>query len=189
MNPLTLKDIYAICIRNEEMLKKLLLRSAEAPLEISGKPEEITEKFRAITDNGELRTSDLLNQCKKLFPVYSYYGDEQLDEDFSVPKKSTTHYFRDVVEADEELANKSANDLKTSGIKGITLRERLIYELAYFTETGKHLDIANWTLCSGSRYPDGHVPRVGWCYGELDVGWYDPAHACGGLRARERFPM
>ena len=53
---------------------------------------------------------------------------------------------RDRVEADEELKNRSARDLQQQGILGITIEEREIFELKYFTETGQHLDIVNWTL-------------------------------------------
>lgn len=57
------------------------------------------------------KTSKLLNECRKLFKVWCYYSDEELDKNFPIPKKLTIHYFRDTQEADEELKNKSANDL------------------------------------------------------------------------------
>jgi hypothetical protein len=41
--------------------------------------------------------------------------------------------------------------LAARNIRGHYLLERLLYELKYFAETGKHLDIDNLTLCSGSR--------------------------------------
>ncbi len=58
--------------------------------------------------------------------------------------------------------NLSADQLAEYKNLGITLLERLIYELLYFSETGGHLDITNWTICSGSRYSDGNVPYVNW---------------------------
>jgi len=73
----------------------------------------------------------------------------------------------------------SADMLRESGVKGITLLERLLLEVAYFMATGKHLDSKVWTLCTGSRNSVGGVPSVffdpvgGW----VRVGWY-----CSGAR-------
>ncbi|MBU1159674.1 hypothetical protein KKD04_00640, partial [Patescibacteria group bacterium] len=94
---------------------------------------------------------------------------------------------RNVVEADEEFKNLSANQLKEQNIPGITLEERLIYEIKFFKETGKHLDIQNITLCAGSRYVDGDVPYVRWSpsYGELRVLWYVPGPRNDYLCARQ----
>ncbi|KKT39348.1 MAG: hypothetical protein UW28_C0036G0014, partial [Parcubacteria group bacterium GW2011_GWA2_44_13] len=62
-----------------------------------------------------------------------------------------------------------------------------LYEAKYFKETGKHLDISNWTLCSGSRYSDGGVPVVGWYgdYSGMHVGRAFPSGASGSLRSRQ----
>src|ERR1035437_961404 len=114
-------------------------------------------------------TSQLMEECRKLFKIYSYYDDAILDKDFPVPKKLTVRYFKKTVEADGDLANKSADDLKKEGIEGITLRERVLMEIQYFKETGKHLDVENVTLCSGSRGSGGGVPRVNWDAGSRKV--------------------
>ena len=93
---------------------------------------------------------------------------------------------RDRVEADEELKNLSANQLKQQNISGITLEERLVYGLKFFKETGgSHLDIANWTLCSGSRYSGGSVPRVRWRGGLMHVSWCNPDDRNKTLRSRQ----
>ena len=94
---------------------------------------------------------------------------------------------RNRAEADEELKNLSADDLKKQNILGITLEERLIFELKYFKETGKHLDFQNWTLCADSRYSDGSIPGVGWDlnYGRLNVHWRSAGSARGLLRVRQ----
>ncbi len=146
-----------------------------------------SEEFRVIKDDGKLKTSELLAECKKLFPVSSYWSDEKLDTYFPAPKEPTTHKFHNVQEADERWKNKSADDLDKLGVKGITLRDRLLFELAYFKETGNHLDVESITLCSGSRDPDGDVPCVDWRGGRLYVYWYDPTCAYGTLRSREQF--
>lgn len=72
-------------------------------------------------------------------------------------------------------------------LKGITLRERLLLEIAYFKETGDHLDINNWTLCSGSRSSDGSVPYVRWYPddGEVRVYWYCSGDRYSRLRSRQ----
>ena len=129
----------------------------------------------------------LYDNCVKLCPCWKW-TDDDLDKIVQSERtaKDGTYavWFRDVVEADEELKNLSANDLKEKGIPGITLEERLLMELKYFKETGNHLDIKSWTLCSGSRYSSGRVPSVRWDSGGLGVGWYRPGGAHGSLRSR-----
>ena len=146
-----------------------------------------------ITDPKGIKTSELLAKCKKFFPVWSWYSDEQIDKDFPAPKKSTTRYFKNVQEADEQWKNKSAKDLeKEWGVKpdggdkvGITLRERILLEISYFQETGKHLDLDNWTLCSGSRDSGGDVPCARWGGDRFEVRWNSPAYRSGDLRPRQ----
>ena len=129
----------------------------------------------------------LYDNCVKLCPCWKW-TDDDLDKIVQSERtaKDGTYavWFRDVVEADEELKNLSANDLKEKGIPGITLEERLLMELKYFKETGNHLDIKSWTLCSGSRDSGGGVPDVGWGSGGLRVDWCRPGNAFGSLRSR-----
>jgi hypothetical protein len=127
--------------------------------------------------------------CKLGVGVYIYMND--LDRDVPAndrdPKNGSYRVsFKKTVEADPELANRSAEDLKGSGIQGITLLERLLLELGYFLATKEHLDQENITLCSGSRNSDGAVPGVNWLRDsrKLYVLWYDPRHADDYLRAR-----
>jgi len=131
----------------------------------------------------------LYDKCAEFFPCWKW-ADEDLDRVVQSERtaKDGTYavWFRDVVEADEDLKNLSANDLKTKGIPGITLEERLLYELKYFKETGGHLDIENITLCSGSRCSDGDVPEVGWVPvgRRLSVVWCHPVDSDPGRRSR-----
>jgi hypothetical protein len=121
--------------------------------------------------------------------VYTYIHDLDLgvptnDRD---PKNGSYRVrFKKTIEADPELANKSANDLTEEKIEGITLLERLLLELGYFLATGEHLDVENITLCSGSRDSDGGVPGVDGHAGprKLCIGWCPPQHRDGNLRAR-----
>lgn len=89
-------------------------------------------------------------------------------------------------EADPEFASMSADQLVKAGHRGITLLERLLLELGYFLATGKHLDVNNWTLCTGSRDRDGYVPGAGWHSDSrrVCVVWYDPGDASSALRSR-----
>lgn len=127
--------------------------------------------------------------CAKQFSCWRYTGDldaavVQNDRD---PKNgSYAIWVRDRVEADEELKNLSANQLKERNVQSITLLERLVYELKYYLKTKKHLDIQNWTLCSGSRNVDGYVPYCRWHsdYVKLSVCWCDPDDRRGSLRSR-----
>ena len=125
---------------------------------------------------------------EKRIPCTTYIGD---DLDKAVPthertaeKASYIIRVRDRVEADEELANLSAKQIKKQNLKTMTLTERLLLELWYLWKTGKHLDINNITLCAGSRDSGGSVPLVYWRDGELYVSWYYPVDARGFLRAR-----
>ena len=119
----------------------------------------------------------------------SLYAD---DLDRAVTKNDRTNgktyaiWVQDVVEADEELKGLSANDLAEKKIPGITLLERLLHEVLYFSETNKHLDIENSTLCAGSRRSDGFVPAVGWNEDdhELCVGWGYPGDRSENGRTR-----
>ena len=121
---------------------------------------------------------------KKKMPVWKHW--DNLDSVESVRKADKTYavWVRDRQEADEELKNKSANDLKSDGTNCITLEERLLLEMMYFRETGKHLDIQNVTLCTGSRHAFGYVPDVGWRGDGVCVRWFRPDCADGFLRSR-----
>jgi len=136
-----------------------------------------------------LTASRLFAECKKRFPCYSYVGDD-LDKFVSenertADKASYIIRVRDRAEADEELANLAANQIKKQKLTTMTLAERLLLELWYFWRTGgKHLDIKNITLCAGSRNSGGDVPRVLWVDGRLRVHWDYPDGANGSLRAR-----
>ncbi len=129
-------------------------------------------------------------KCREMFGVWKY-TDADLDEVVTLNDRDTKlgHYaiwVRDRIEADEENKNRSANQLKGANINGETLLERLLHELKYYTETKKHLDILNVTLCCGSRYSDGDVPKVRWYdTGRLSVYGCSPGAAFDGLRCRE----
>jgi hypothetical protein len=147
---------------------------------------EDTFSWSAVTDGPDQpTTSALLAQAKKLMPVYCYLANEQLDSFFPIPTASTTRVFLPNQEADEEQKNKSYQDLEAAGLlpSVITLRERLILEIQYFRETGKHLDVKKTTLTS-SRDSRGRVVSVRWGADVLDVSWFRVGICYDVLRAR-----
>nr|HPN96882.1 hypothetical protein [Candidatus Moranbacteria bacterium] len=132
----------------------------------------------------------LYSKCVEMFPSWKW-TDRDLDEivtsDRTAKNGAYAVWVRERVEADEELKNLSANQFKERGVPGITLEERLIYELKYFKETGEHLDINNVTLCAGSRCGGGHVPFVGFRSVGRGVGvdWAVPNCRDDHLRSRQ----
>ncbi len=128
----------------------------------------------------------LYDKCFEFFPCWRYTDNLNVIASDRKADKRYAVWVRERQEADEELKNKSANQLKDEGIPAITLEERLLYELKFFKETGKYLDERNVTLCAGSRSPDGGVPRVGWYPGNggMNVGWCVSGIRGDNIRAR-----
>jgi len=149
-------------------------------------PDNPSDFERVIFIPQGLTYAAIVKVLKKRFKTWFYTEnlDKDIKDDVRTSDKAYAVRFRERVEADEEMKNLSANDLKVKSINSITLMERLILELKYYAETGKHLDISNVTLCAGSRDFDGHVPGVDWSGGRLFVDWYHPGIAHDGLRAR-----
>lgn len=121
--------------------------------------------------------------------VYTYYDglDKAIVKNDRDPAQGSYMIgFAKNVEADKENKSKSADQLAKAGHNGVTLLERLLLELGYFLATGKHLDIENVTLCTGSRDRDGYVPYVGWDpdYREVYVDWDGPDGFSSDLRSR-----
>jgi len=129
----------------------------------------------------------LFNKCKELFTSWKY-TDKDLDEFVKSVRTAENGTYaiwvRERVDADKENKNLSANQLKERGDEGITLEERMLYELKFFNESGKHLDVASWTLCAGSRYSDGDVPCVRLYGDKFKVYWSDSYYHSGSLRSR-----
>jgi hypothetical protein len=119
----------------------------------------------------------IYKKCKESFPCWKWTDRnfaETVNSERTAENGAYAVWFRNRVEADEELRNFSVKDLEKANIPCITLEERLLYELKYFTETGKHLDIKSITLCAGSRYSSGYVPDIRWgnsSKSKLDGRW------------------
>ncbi len=129
----------------------------------------------------------LFDKCKELFPSWKY-TDKDLDGIVKSDRTSQNGHYaiwvRDRVEAGEENKNLSADFLKERGTTEITFEERALYELKFFKETGKHLDVKNWTLCAGSRHTDGDVLSAHWDGVGFRVSWFYANFRNGNLRSR-----
>ena len=126
---------------------------------------------------------------QKHFPCRRYTEDLDKATHGLNEREPVEHYairVRNRVEADEELKNLSANQIRAKGLTTETLLERELHGLKVFDETGEYLDTNNVTYCAGSRDSDGDVPSVDWgrMLREVSISWYDPRYAHGNLRAR-----
>ena len=125
-----------------------------------------------ITDVPGMKTSEIIEKMKSKFTVWQWCDNEQLDKDFPAPEEATTRRFLNQQEPDKETIGLSVRQCEEKGYKNmITLRERLLLEIAYFDATGKHMDVEGCTFCGGSRHSDGGVPRVFWLGSEVRVSW------------------
>ena len=143
---------------------------------------------RVIVVTQDVTIKMVLDACRRYFPVWTY--TEDLDAVVAENERTTTGgsyaiRVRDRVEADEELKGRSAALVAQQLLATMTLLERLIYELKYFKETKKHLDMSNVTLATGSRDRGGSVPGVRWGDDGLGVGWCLVQSANDNRRARQ----
>jgi hypothetical protein len=135
-----------------------------------------------------LTSNQVFDACAKRFRCWRHTDDlnSGVPTNERDPKNGAyAIWVRDTVEADECHRNKSANMVQEEGLKTETLLERMLHELKYFLETGKHLDIQNVTLCSGSRLSDGYVPSARWRGDKFRVYWNYVDNRSDDLRPRE----
>ena len=149
--------------------------------------EQEKEFTRLIIVAEGMTPQRLFDKCKTSFDSWTNLDLAKITTEPNRAAQTSPYavWVRDTQEADEENKNKSADNLKSAGEPGITLEERLLYELKYFKETnGKHLDDNNWTLCTGSRHAGGYVPSVYWDDDGLKISWYSPGYSFGDIRSR-----
>lgn len=172
-------------MNNHEIAQKLIELAYELDPDTKLKP--LKEDYWTINIPKGLTIEQAYKDCQALFSCWRW-TDDNFDQIVNSERTSEKAYSIKVkanIEADENLKNLSADDLKDKSIQGITLLERLVLEKDYFKQTGNHLDVQNITLCSGSRGSGGVVPRVCWGGGKLYVCWYGPDDRSDHLRARE----
>ena len=138
-----------------------------------------------------ITTQLLFDICRERFSCWKY-TKSSLDKvvvmnDRDPRCNSYVAWFRDRVEADEELSNLSAIKLEKMEISGITLLEREVMEYEFFHRTKSHLDIDNMTICSGSLYLCGDVPRVRWDGKRFFIHWFFTDRANPIMRSRQIF--
>jgi hypothetical protein len=155
-------------------------------IRIPEKPAESNWRLLVIVD---ILLGTLYAKFKERFDCWRW-TDDNFDKIVAYNERDAKSgpyaiWIRDEEEADEKYKNLSVNQIKGMNIKTETLAERFIHELKYFQETGKHLDIKNITLCSGSRDGDDYVPIVDWDYDGFRVDWCDLGGRGGHLRVRE----
>lgn len=152
-------------------------------LHVPAKPEYACRPVLVVP---QINNNQVFDACTKAFKGKAWRYEDDLNTVTDIVERPQGPYVvwvHDTVEADADMANKSAEDIAAAGTNTMTLRERMVLELAYFDETGKHLDIENVTLCAGSRYRGGRVPHAHWL-GEFGVGWCHPRRRYPSLRAR-----
>jgi hypothetical protein len=102
--------------------------------------------------------------CKKFFSeCFNYWNSNGLKITKNIRNTNNKHYgiwVRYSVEPDIEFLGQPAC-ISDPDMLGITLLERIVFEIKYFTETrGEHLDVKGTTFCSGSQDKDGNNPQV-----------------------------
>ena len=155
-------------------------------VEIPEKPSKGSWKLIFIPVGLTMNSVLAVMQIK--FIVWTYAEDL----DVSIPTNTRTSaqsyavWVRIGDEPDEEYLGQSTDQADPYGKIGMTLLERLVFEVKFFVETGNHPDYKGVTFCTGSRYSDGGVPGMCWGSGSGKVGvsWYDVdcSHPSCGLR-------
>lgn len=132
-------------------------------------------KWRLIIIAEGLKLNQVYKCMSGLFKTWKYADDldGSVTQNIRKSDKSYAICVRDEIEPDKEFLGKSTKQADSDMKIGVTLLERMIHEIAYFEDTGKHLDINGVTFCSGSRGSDGYVPSMSWHpdSGQVGVGW------------------
>lgn len=120
--------------------------------------------------------NQVYERMSKAFKCWKYANDldASVTKNARDTKETYAIWVRVGVEPDEKYLGKSTNQADHDMKIGMTLLERMLLELGYFDETGKHLDVKGWTLCTGSRDADGYVPYVRLYVGKVHVDWDFP---------------
>ncbi len=87
---------------------------------------------------------------------YRHHWKNIMYEDVRFERKEGALWVRASSGPDQAFRNKSLLDADPSLI-GMTLFERVILGMKYFEETGKHLDVNTFTICSGSQMSTRNV--------------------------------
>lgn len=135
-------------------------------------------KTWTITDDKNIKTSEILVKLRKHFPVY-VHDEKDIDKQFPPPSETVEVSFRQRIESDEEHKNKSCNDFMSEKDRVyMTARQYLLLFLHVFEKEGKHLDRKGWTRTS-SLWADGSLVCGRWFPGS---GRFYLSFGCRGFR-------
>lgn len=152
-------------------------------------PEKKEGFDRLIVVAQGLTLNQIYEACEKYFTCYRYTPnlDKGITHNDRKPTKTYAIRVKDNRVADPEHGNKSADQIKKEGIQGITLLERLVFELEYYFERRLHLDVGGVTetSCSGSRDNRDKTPDVHFTRDTLWVDFHESDYAGDQLRTRE----
>jgi len=113
------------------------------------------------------KTSELMDNLRKKFSVYSYWDNDELDKNFPVPKETTTREFTDTQESTDFKGN-SWNEMDKTNM--MTLREYILFFQAYYEKYKKYPDEIGWTVFKDSL-SDDWVANGCWSPGSREVGF------------------
>ncbi len=153
-------------------------------------PERVDGYNRLIVVVYGMNEKNLTVKCSELFPTKD--GIELVTLNFNSIHsiRVSNHgpyavWAQDRVDAERDYENKSVDHLDSLvDFTGITLQERLLFEIKYYDEAGNHLDQEKATLCSGTRLKDGRVFTVYWYKGEMNIDLVYPNEEKEFIRAR-----
>lgn len=172
-------DLFA---EEKETWRKFYQKYFQCDLRVAGVhiPEKPTEgDWRLLIVAQGLTLNQVYNRMNEAFSC----GKNTSDLDASVTKNARdtketyATWVRAGAEPDEKYLGRSANQADPDMKLGVTLLERMLLEIIYFDETGKHLDIKGWTLCTGSRDSVGMVPDMGLSVDKVHVDWSNLDHS------------
>lgn len=112
------------------------------------------QTYWTITDDKNVKTSDILAEARKFFKVW-VWREDTIDTELPAPKETVTVSFKKSIESDKEHKGKSYNDFSVEkDATYMTARQYLLLCIHVFKETGEHLDVIGWTRTS-SLWSDG----------------------------------
>lgn len=151
-----------------------------------GIPQRPKGNYRLLFIAKGMTMNTAFAKCKKLFATWQYADDldATITQNIRTASENYAVWVLDEVEPEKAYRGKSTRQADPDMKLGITVLERIIFELKYFSETGKHLDIKGVTFCSGSRYAGGGVPCAYWGGVRFGIGWYDLDYSDSGCGFR-----
>ena len=150
-------------------------------------PEPTEGEWRLLFIPRGMSVARACSICNRAFPLVFTAGHPTVMPGQNARNTNSNYaiWVRAGIESDPEFFGKSTLEYDPGMTIGITVLERIIFELKYFIETdGKHLDLEGATFCSGSRDLKGDVPEVQFKDGTVRIySRLIHGHGCGmGIR-------